>query len=69
MQKTWCDNCSREIKQEPDEINKGNPEWKPDVHVQLTLRIIGRGEIPLFMDLCGNCGRKYLKHLRQPMDA
>lgn len=68
MQKTWCDNCGKEIREKPDEVNKNNPDWKPDVHVQLTLRIIGKGEYPIMMDLCSRCGRKYMRHLSQPLD-
>lgn len=68
MQRVWCDNCPREIRSEPDEANKNNSDWKPDVHVQLTMRIIGKGEMPIHMDLCGSCGRKYLRHLSQPME-
>jgi DNA-directed RNA polymerase subunit RPC12/RpoP len=28
-----CDNCGNKIQEEPDEINKDNPDWKPEIRV------------------------------------
>lgn len=65
--RTWCDNCSNEIHHEPDEAGKLNPNWKPDTHVQLVIRIVGTGKYPVDMDLCGRCAKAYVKHLSKPL--
>lgn len=67
MHKTWCDNCGNPILHEPDEAGKLNPDWKPYTQVQLTIRIVGTGKVPVNMDLCGRCGIAYVKHLAKPL--
>lgn len=65
--RTWCDNCGNEIRHEPDEVNKDNADWKPDMQAQLTIRIVNNGRQPVSMDLCGRCVRAYVKHLAKPL--
>ena len=67
MHKTWCDNCGNEIHHEPDEINKDNPDWKPDMQAHLTIRIVNNGKQPVNMDLCLRCTKAYLKVLAKPL--
>ncbi len=59
-----CDNCGRELKNAGDEIN---PDRESDKHCTLTLKIEGLGKIPVFMDLCIVCAKKYLSVLSQPI--
>lgn len=69
MQRTWCDNCEKEIRHEPDEINKNNPDWKPDKHFELRGHIVGTGKYPIMMDLCMRCARGYVKALSEPIEV
>lgn len=69
MQRTWCDNCSKELfLNEDDKPEIAGSDWKPDVLCKLELRIIGKGAMPINMDLCVRCARKYAKVLTKPLD-
>lgn len=66
MQRTWCDNCGNEILEEKPEIAQS--DWKPQPKVRLTLHVSGTGRYLVDLDLCGKCGRKYMKKLKEPLD-
>lgn len=62
-----CDNCDKPLRNKPDDINKDNPNWKPDGHATLKLTL-DRGETKnyiLDMDLCVPCAKKYLKVFKE----
>lgn len=65
-----CDNCKRVLRDTPDEANKDNGDWKPDVHATLKLHVQqGDNSVrPIDMDLCLRCAKKYLAVLKRPMD-
>ena len=63
MQKIWCDNCGREIIEEPTEMK---PE--PEPRIRLEMRVIGKGLMPIDMDLCVRCARKYMRKLKEPLE-
>lgn len=66
MQKTWCDNCGREILTEKPEI--AAEDWKPQPKVTLQLHISGTGRYLIDLDLCGKCAKKYMRKLKEPLD-
>jgi hypothetical protein len=64
-----CDNCRVVLRNEPDEANAGNADWKPDVHATLKLHVT-QGNMdarPIDMDLCLKCAKRYLKVLKEPV--
>lgn len=66
-----CDNCGKKIMEEPDESNKDNPDWKPEIRGEIRIRIInapGGLRDPLLMDTCAKCTRQYIKTLRKPLE-
>ena len=67
MHKTWCDNCGNEIKHEPDEVNKDNADWKPDMQSHMSIRVVNSGKILLDLDLCRRCTLAHVKHLKKPL--
>lgn len=70
MQKTWCDDCGKELKlDEKDKPEIAGSDWKPDVLVRLEMRVVGKGIMPVDMDLCVRCAKRYMKVLRKPMES
>ena len=69
MQKVWCDNCGKEMRlEEKDRPEIAGSDWSPDVLCKLELRIIGKGVMPINLDLCVRCAKKYAKILSKPLD-
>lgn len=67
MIQTICDNCNKIIMDKPDQVNKDNPEWKPEKTVTLKMHIEGTESYPILMDLCVKCAKKYVTVLSNPL--
>jgi hypothetical protein len=69
MQKTWCDNCGKELKlEEKDKPEIAGDDWKPEKLVTLKMHISGTGTYVVDMDLCIKCAKKYSRVLTKPLD-
>jgi len=66
VQKTWCDNCGKELLEEKPEIAQS--DWKPEPLVTLKMHISGTGKYIVDLDLCVRCARKYNRKLKEPLD-
>jgi hypothetical protein len=69
MQKTWCDNCGKELRlTEADKPEIAGSDWKPEPLVRLEMRITGSGKYLVDMDLCAKCARSYMRKLKEPLE-
>lgn len=64
-----CDNCRKKIQVEPDDVNLDNPNWEPEKYSKLEIRIVGIGKVPVSMELCVRCTRKYIRKLTKPLEV
>ena len=69
MQKMWCDNCGKQLMlEELDKPEVAGSDWKPEVLVRLEMRVVGQGVMPIDMDLCIRCAKKYMRRMKEPLD-
>ncbi len=68
MIQVFCDNCGKKIQHEPDDVNKDDPNWKPEHYSHIEIRISGTGKVPVNMECCIRCTKKYVRKLTEPLE-